>query len=151
MDARAWLLVGATTVLAAGVLVVWVVMADPLSRGVKDAIETLTALPGWLWPIVGVAFALVNAAAEEAAYRGIIQQALSATFGSRTAIVLQAVAFGALHREGFPSGVSGVVLSAGYGVVLGVLRASTGGLLAPWIAHVVADAAIFVVVLVMIA
>jgi uncharacterized protein len=63
-------------------------------------------------------------------------------------IVLQAAAFGALHREGFPSGASGIVLSGGYGIVLGVLRASSGGLFAPWIAHVLADVMIFVLVLI---
>jgi uncharacterized protein len=51
----------------------------------------------------------------------------------------QAVAFGALHVAGFPAGAIGVVIAAGYGLVLGTLRMITGGLRYPIVAHVCAD------------
>jgi hypothetical protein len=39
-----------------------------------------------------------------------------------------------------------VTLTAGYGLVLGVIRLKAGGLLAPWLAHVLADVTIVAMV-----
>jgi membrane protease YdiL (CAAX protease family) len=47
--------------------------------------------------------------------------------------------FGVGHLHGFPSGWIGVGLATIYGLMLGVVRLRTGGLLAAWIAHVAAD------------
>jgi membrane protease YdiL (CAAX protease family) len=93
--------------------------------------------------------AVVNAATEEAAYRGVVLEALDAALGPGSVpIVLQAIAFGALHyRGGFPRGAIGVALAFVYGVLLGALRRRADGLLAPWIVHVVTDFVIFSIVL----
>lgn len=92
-------------------------------------------------------FALVNAAIEEAVWRGAIQHWLTLQFGARAAVVLQAVSFGAIHWAGFPSGWIGIALASIYGLILGALRLSSGGLLAPFAAHVLADLVIFALVL----
>jgi len=84
-------------------------------------------IPNWsLWLLVPAAlvFSVVNAAVEEAAYRGVVLDALDkARITARAALVLQAVAFAALHfRAGFPRGLVGVGLTFVYGLVLGELR-----------------------------
>jgi membrane protease YdiL (CAAX protease family) len=55
-------------------------------------------------------FSVVNAAAEEAAYRGVVLGELKkAGISARAALVLQEVAFPALHlRGGLPPGEGGV-------------------------------------------
>ena len=50
--------------------------------------------------------------------------------------------FGLGHLNGYPPGWTGAVLSGVFGLALGVLRRYSGGLLAPVIAHVSADATI---------
>jgi len=116
-------------------LVVWYRLVRP------DA-STLPPLPA-LGPAALAAalaaWAMANAAAEEALYRGALQTALGHFMPPAGAILLQGVAFGLLHVRGFPSGPSGVVLASVYGTMLGALRARAGGLAAPWIAHVAAD------------
>lgn len=94
-------------------------------------------------PVVLVAgalgFAVVNAAAEELAYNGVLQRALGLEATSVWAVLTAATAFGASHWFGFPSGWWGVALAGVYGAMLSVLRQVSGGLLLPWIAHVLAD------------
>jgi hypothetical protein len=96
-----------------------------------------------------VLFAMLNAAIEEAAYRGILLSALDATLGAgAVSVLVQAIAFGALHLYGgFPRGIVGVFLAFVYGLMLGALRRKAGGLLAPWIAHVLTDIVIFSIVI----
>jgi membrane protease YdiL (CAAX protease family) len=97
----------------------------------------------WLL-LIGAGFAFLNAAIEETLFRGLIQGTLDSVFGKSIGTLgLQAVAFGLVHYHGVPSGVSGIILAAFYGFALGWLRRRTGGLLAPFIAHIVADAVIF--------
>jgi uncharacterized protein len=95
---------------------------------------------------VGLLFACLNAAVEEAFYRGVIMHALLGTVGTIPALALQAAAFGLLHTEGTPSGPAGVALTAGYGLLLGVIRLKAHGLLAPWLAHVLADLTVVAVI-----
>ena len=56
--------------------------------------------------------------------------------------MLQATSFGVARAHGFPRGVTGVLLAGVWGYLLGLLRQRTGGLLAPVLAHVVADGTI---------
>jgi membrane protease YdiL (CAAX protease family) len=142
-----WLVLAVIPVAAAG-LVVWVAAVGEagLSEGARLAIRQTQGVPLWVVVPVGLLFACLNAAVEEAFYRGVIMHALLGTVGTMPALVLQAAAFGLLHTEGFPSGPAGVTLTAGYGLVLGVIRLKAGGLLAPWLAHVLADLTIVAVV-----
>ncbi len=112
----------------------------------------VTFIPDWpLWLIAPAAllFSLVNAAVEEAAYRGVVLGALNkARITSPAALVLQAMAFAALHfRAGFPRGVVGVELTFVYGLVLGEICRRAGGLMAPFITHVLTDMVIVTIVL----
>ncbi|MFL5245553.1 MAG: CPBP family intramembrane glutamic endopeptidase [Gemmataceae bacterium] len=105
--------------------------------------------PDWILerPILGGAFfALLNALLEEMIFRGILLDALESQVGIKAAVLVQALAFGLLHKEGYPPGPVGMGLATLYGLMLGWLRARSGGLLLPWTAHIVADATIFITV-----
>lgn len=142
-----WLVLAAIPVAAAG-LVLWATAVGEagLSEGARLAIRQTQGVPLWIVVPVGLLFSCLNAAVEEAFYRGVIMQALLATVGTMPALALQAAAFGLLHTEGIPSGPAGVLLTTGYGLLLGVIRLKAGGLLAPWLAHVLADVTIVAVI-----
>jgi membrane protease YdiL (CAAX protease family) len=94
----------------------------------------------------GTIFALLNAAAEEVAWRGVIQDALEARLGTFVAIVGQGIAFGAGHYAGIPGGIVGVVLAGLFGILLGILRQAENGLLLCILTHICADATIYTLV-----
>jgi membrane protease YdiL (CAAX protease family) len=106
--------------------------------------QLITQIPAWLLALGGVIFATVNAAVEEMLFRGAILHHLGHALGAWPAVALQAVAFGVLHLHGYPYGPVGVALATVYGLLLGAVRLRSNGLLAPWVAHVVADGVIFV-------
>lgn len=134
---------GAITPLALGL---WVVVFDPDLGDVVSAY--VPDVPVALLVIGGVAFSLVNAALEEIIWRGVMQHALGRLVGSAALVVgLQALSFGIAHAHGVPRGVIGVVMAGSWAALLGLLRRHAGGLLAPFIAHVMADAAIAVIIL----
>ncbi len=158
--AGSWLKAGALdrTLMALGVcvaavsavaLLAWRAWLQP---DLADLVRTF--VPSWpVWLLVpgAMLFALANAALEEAVYRGVVLDALDAALGPGVvALVLQALAFAALHFQGgFPRGVIGVGLAFVYGLALGGLRRTAGGLLAPWATHVLTDVVIVSVVLVL--
>jgi membrane protease YdiL (CAAX protease family) len=137
------------TLVAGGVtpfaLAGWFLLARPDLSDVLDTYVPDVPLPVLL--IGGVGFALVNAALEELSWRGVMQDRLIPLFGISGAILLQAASFGVQHAWGFPRGIEGVALAGGWAVLLGFLRQRSEGLLAPFVAHVVADATIAVIVL----
>ena len=115
----------------------------------QDVLPLSQMLPFWLpVPVVvaGALFSILNALMEEVIFRGILLDALASQVGSKLAVVVQALAFAVGHSQGYPPGNFGMVLAGTYGLVLGLLRLWTGGLAAPWIAHVFADATIFWIV-----
>ncbi len=94
-----------------------------------------------------VLYAMLNAVVEEVVWRGAMLEACRWAFNSaRVACLVQAASFGLMHYRGFPSGAVGVGLASIYGVMTGVLRLRSGGLLAPWLAHVAADTVIYALV-----
>lgn len=134
-----FLCLGSAT-LAAAALVAWFLLLRP---DVTDLLERF--VPDWpLAPLIvgGVLFAMLNAALEEVAYRGVMLDALRAYFGDAPAVVLQALAFGAIHFEGFPRGWIGVGLASFYGAVMGLVRLRSRGLGGPWVGHLLTDLAI---------
>jgi uncharacterized protein len=111
-------------------------------------VSALKALVGGMSTVtliaVGIAFPLVNATVEEIIFRGVMMNGLGQIFRSALVVnLVQATSFGLLHKDGFPSGAWGIALAGLYAFLLGLLRLRSGGLLAPWIAHVLADAMIF--------
>ncbi len=107
----------------------------------------MPAMPVWLFPVAGLAFAIGNAAMEEFAFRGVVMQAIDGAAGPGIASVLvQAWLFGAMHfLQGFPRGGWGLAMTIVYGILLGGIRRRSRGMLAPWAAHVCADLVIFVI------
>jgi CAAX protease family protein len=139
VDVR-WLTAASGIAAAIGVWI-WYVLLHP---NIDDLVQTFVpAAPLWLLIVGGLLFSAVNAAVEEGAYRGVILHGLDSTVGPGiAALVLQAIAFGALHIGGFPRGWVGVGLATIYGLMIGIIRRRAGGMLAPWLAHVFTDVVI---------
>ena len=127
------------------VFLLWFKLARP------DVMSLAGLIPMWSparLVLLGVGFALFNAAWEEMIWRGVVFDALERTrLPSGTVVLMQAVSFGVIHLHGFPSGSVGILLASAYGAILGVLRAQTGGLLVPFVAHAVTDFSIFEILL----
>lgn len=114
------------------------------------ATEGLAGLPMWAIPLAGVGFSLVNPTVEEVLFRGALQTALTGTFGNAAApIVVQSVAFGAIHLNGVPGGPLGMAMAGLWGTVLGVVRHRSGSIRLAWMVHVLANATMFTIIAVM--
>jgi membrane protease YdiL (CAAX protease family) len=141
LDSGVIRLVVVAVVVAGIALPAWYLLADPK---VESIVEVIAELPLWALPPIAIFFALVNAGAEEAAFRGILMYGLEGAVGVPGALLVQAAAFGLLHYpHGVPSGTWGALLSGLYGLMLGAIRLRAGGMLAPWIAHAATDLMIF--------
>jgi membrane protease YdiL (CAAX protease family) len=140
-DATVGFLSVAAWLLAAAALLSWYLLLHP---NIADIVEAFVpALPLGLLIAGGLIFSMVNAAVEEGVYRGVILHALDRSLGPGfAALLLQALAFGAIHIRGFPRGSPGVGLACIYGLLMGVIRRRAGGMFAPWIAHVFTDVVI---------
>lgn len=145
-DKEIILLCLASASIAAVFLFLWYVLFEPNLSGLIDSfIPTGVGLPLLVWG--GVLFAMINAAVEEIAYRGILLEELAGGFKLNTALVIQAIAFGALHFQGFPQGWPGVGLAIIYGVMMGYIRLRSKGILGPWAGHLLTDLVIVAIVL----
>ncbi len=139
-----WLM-ALTVVISAIGLVGWYRVLRP---DVSEFLLFPEEIPGWLLPLAILGFAALNAAAETAVFRGAMMEALDAAFGPGWAsVVMQAAAFGVWHVHGFPKGLVGSVLAFVFGLMLGVIRRRSEGLLAVWITHVFADIVILGILL----
>jgi uncharacterized protein len=142
MDSISRLLVALISVVSAVVLLLWAAWSDNLGAG-EGMVRELRGVPVWFLVFLGVPlFAFLNALVEEVIYRGFLQSSLETVLpGSRLGVVvIQASAFAAAHfAAGFPNGPSGYLLAFAYGLAMGYLRFRTGGLLAPFLAHLAAD------------
>jgi len=106
----------------------------------------LPKLPGNQIIIAGIVFAILNAVLEELIFRGILFTAIESQVSTPMTVIITAALFGYGHMHGYPPGPLGAVLAGIYGLMLGWLRVFTGGLGLPVLAHVVADATIFLIV-----
>jgi CAAX protease family protein len=138
----------AVVALAAGAIAAWAAVVGPAgySEGTRLAIQQARIHPFWVVAPLGALFAAANAAAEEVFFRGAFMAGLTEVAGLAIALAIQAASFGLLHLAGFPSGWVGVALAAAYGTMLGLLRIQSRGLMAPWVAHSLADLAIISVI-----
>jgi len=124
-------------------LVLWYALARP---NVDDLRAQIPSWPTWLLPLAGLGFAVVNAIIEEVVWRGLFWELLRRAVPATWAVILlQAASFGLIHIGGFPRGWMGVAMAALYGLFLGLIRQRSGGLVPPIIAHIVADAVIFAI------
>jgi membrane protease YdiL (CAAX protease family) len=90
-----------------------------------------------------ILFSIVNALLEELLFRGILFDSLASQIGLFWTLLIQAAVFGYGHMlGGYPPGVLGAVLAGIFGLLQGLLRLHSGGLAAPWLSHIVADAVI---------
>jgi membrane protease YdiL (CAAX protease family) len=124
----------------------WFFLFDP------DVSDLTALVAGRSLPLViigGILFSVATAVFEEGLWRGVAFPALKPHFGVHGAVVLQAVSFGIAHTHGFPRGLVGATLAGSWAVLLGYLRLVSGGLLAPILAHVVADSTIAIIVIVL--
>jgi membrane protease YdiL (CAAX protease family) len=96
-------------------------------------VATTDGYPRW------AAFVVIVAVAEEALLRGSLFRVLEQRAGGAVAIAITSVAFGLLHAPVYGWGV--VPLDIAVGVCLGALRAVSGTVAAPAVAHAVADLA----------
>jgi membrane protease YdiL (CAAX protease family) len=133
-----------TIVVASSALVSWYVLFD---HDFERMTKLLRELPFVSLLLLGVAFSIFNALLEEILFRGILYEALFEEYGVWWAVVLQGVVFGIVHARGVPSGAVGVGMASIYGVMLGWLRHYSRGLLWPFVAHIFADATIFLLVM----
>lgn len=123
-------------------LPVWFYVVGP---EIRELVVKYDDLPLWALVPIGGTFALVNAACEEAAFRGILMDALVGAVGIATALGVQSAAFGLIHYpHGLPGGTWGAFLTGTYGLLLGLIRVRARGMIAPLIAHAAADLAVFI-------
>jgi membrane protease YdiL (CAAX protease family) len=129
--------------IAAAALLAWHGLARPDLQDLRRGF--VPDWPFWLLMPGAVLLSLINAATEEAVYRGVVLEALDTALGpGLLAVLLQAIGFAALHfSAGFPRGTIGVGMAFVYGLALGALRRRTCGLLVPWIVHALTDLVIF--------
>lgn len=126
--------------IAAGVVVglglVAIGFAAPALAGAAHAIglgRPSAAFVPW------AAVTVLVAAAEEAVLRGVLFDRIRSAGGLLAAVLVTAIAFALLHVPLY--GWHVVPLDLAVGLALGGLRVATGGILAPAVAHAVADLA----------
>ena len=138
-----WIVAGTVALGSVVSLLLWFKLARPDVKWQAGLIPPWS--PGRL-VLLGLGFALFNAAVEEMIWRGVIFDALErARLPTAPVVLMQAVSFGVVHLHGFPSGGLGILLASAYGAILGFLRAQTRGLLVPFVTHAVTDSSIFVI------
>lgn len=148
VDRPTWGLIVAFSAAATIALVTWRATTDADLARYRDFVPP--GLPAWLLFAGVLPYAALNAAFEEYVWRGVLWEGIQGAFDRRIALALTALSFGLAHYRGFPSGAVGVGLAVVYGLMMGVVRARSGGLLGPFLAHVVADVVIYALVVAMI-
>jgi membrane protease YdiL (CAAX protease family) len=136
----------ATLIIAVGscsVLVTFHVFAHPDVSAYRSFLP-VSALGGVF--VIGILFSIFNALIEEVIFRGILFDSIESQWGVWMAVIVTALLFGYGHMRGYPSGPLGAVLAGVYGLCIGWLRAFTGGIGLPVIAHIAADATIFIII-----
>jgi membrane protease YdiL (CAAX protease family) len=145
IDGVAWVTIVAVGVVSVAVLVVWQSLFDgqlpSTYRQLTESVSPSMAIVGAL------GFTIVNGAIEDSIFFGVLLTPLLRHLPSGLAVVMTAVTFGLAHFNGVPSGLVGIVLAATWALMLGYLRTRTGGMLATYLAHVVADATIVAVLI----
>jgi uncharacterized protein len=142
---NSWILGIVTVIVSSAALYIWMQVSDTDISSLKDL------MPRWSLPVLIITsflWAALNSLCEESIYRGILYDSLKNQFDSRIIVILiQAAIYGLAHLQGFPGGITGVALYFTYGLLLGIIRHRSHGLLAPMVVHTAADFTIFMLVL----
>lgn len=138
INRRSYMAVFALVVVSACSLLLWSKIAEPNTAGYHRLLPEMSAIAAAVYILL---FAVINSAIEEVMWRGVMQTALENALGSGwLALIIQAVSFGIAHIHGpFLYGWLGVVLTTLFGVLAGLLRQKTQGMVAPWAAHAGSD------------
>ena len=144
LDRWTWLLCGLTALISVAGLLLW----QQVFNGTLPSLYVAAArsVSPWAAGLGGFAFLVLNGLVEDIVFFGLLLTASTRVLG-RGAIPLVALIFGAAHVNGVPNGAPGVLMAACWGLVLAYLRHRTGGMLATYIAHVIADATIIITLL----
>jgi len=139
LDRWTGVLCGLTVVVSVAGLLLW----QHVFNGSLPAFYVAAARSVSLWAAAlgGFVFLVFNGIVEDVVFFGLLLTASSRALG-RGAIPLVALIFGVAHVNGVPNGVPGVLMASAWGLILAYLRHRTGGMLATYLAHVVADATI---------
>jgi uncharacterized protein len=143
-----WLKIGRLTLASSVVtlavigVVITVLFLIPQDRFPREFAQVLPfrAVSGVF--VSGVLFALINATVQEIVFRGVLFNSLESIWGRWIAILVSAFIFGLGHLLAVKSRMLGAGLASlamDFGVALGFLRAWSGGLVLPIVAHVAAD------------
>ena len=141
-DAKIWTLVLITVIVPAAALMAWVHWFSPdLTRYSHITPD----FPLWLAIVYGIGSSAFNAALEEITWRGVMLEALDSAFGPGVCpVIIQSVSFAVAHyRNGFPNGILGSAMVFVFGLMLGIIRRKSKGILGCWLAHTLVDAAIY--------
>jgi len=132
-----------TILISSGGLLAWVFLFHP---DLSDLVRVVPPGAPLLLLVVGIAFSVFNAIWEECILKGIGWNSLQLVFRRDWHInTSQAALFGIIHIGGFPRGWVGVLMATLYGLVLGIIREVSAGMLAPIATHIFADATIFLI------
>ncbi len=145
-DKTTWALVLITIFIPIIALMAWVHFLSPNLSRYGDMVPNMPIGLIILYTVTNAAF---NAALEEITWRGVILEALDSAVGPGAwAIIIQAISFAAAHyRNGFPNGMIGSAMVVVFGLMLGMIRRQSKGIVAGWLAHTAVDATIFCLVL----
>lgn len=136
---------GAVLLGAASLMAVPVAYAVAVPQAQASRAVIVGADPGLLVLVLAVvAFALLNATVEELLWRQLMLGRPRRS--GLVPVAVTSLSFGLAHLGGLPGGAVGVGLATAYGVLLGALRLSRGGLGSCIALHVVVDLVIFGVV-----
>lgn len=144
LDRWTWMLCGLTALISVAGLLLW----QHAFNGTLPPFYVAAArsVSPWVAGLGGFAFLILNGLIEDMVFFGLLLTASTRALG-RGAIPLIALVFGAAHLNGVPNGAPGLLMAAGWGLVLAYLRHRTGGMLATYLAHVIADATIIITLL----
>jgi len=131
---------GAFYLVAVG-LHAWIERVWPTPPEVREAMRRMVIPAAGARPLVVdiLALALVPAVAEELLFRGVLQGALRARFGTTAAVIVTAIAFGLYHGS-----IYRFAPAAFGGLLLGFVRAASGSLWPALAFHLANNAGVIV-------
>jgi uncharacterized protein len=145
-DKTIWTLILITIIVPVIALITWVHFLSP---DLSHYVGMVPHDPLWMLLLYAIANATFNAVLEEITWRGVMLEALDSAFGPGWCVlVIQSLSFAAAHyRNGFPNGIIGAAMVVVFGLMVGLIRRKSKGIVAGWLAHAAVDATIFCLIL----